>query len=137
MTEEDFTNLKYDVDRHKGDLDKLSKRIDKLQADLEVIIAFTNNTIANLARQQVGEAKRPLSNWSKASVSVQHAWRNLSVRLSWSASREGWSTRGRTRRLAVAIRGHYKLSPDDQMRAIPMIEVERRSQGVCCQAVRR
>ena len=64
MTEEDFTNLKYDVDRHEGDLDTLSKRIDKLQADLEVIIAFTNNNIANLARQ-------------KASVSIQHAWRMM------------------------------------------------------------
>jgi len=30
MTEEDFTNLKYDVDRHESDLDTLSKRIDKL-----------------------------------------------------------------------------------------------------------
>ena len=51
MTEEDFTNLKYDVDRHEGDLDTLSKHIDKLQADLEGIIAFTNNNIGNLARQ--------------------------------------------------------------------------------------
>jgi hypothetical protein len=44
LAEEDFTNIKYDVDRQEGDLDALSKRIDKLQA-VEVQL---RNTLAVL-----------------------------------------------------------------------------------------
>jgi hypothetical protein len=45
-----FINLKQDVERHATDLDSLSKRIDVLQADLEVVIKFSNPNVIEQGR---------------------------------------------------------------------------------------
>ena len=64
MNSEGFINLQHQVERHEAEFNALTERIAKLEADLEVILRFTD--VVQQVRLEVGIAEAPKSEWSGA-----------------------------------------------------------------------
>jgi hypothetical protein len=61
MPEDDYEDLKYDVDRHQTDLHKLSKRITAPRSDLEVIVALDQTIVDRAGNAAYQPTPRPCS----------------------------------------------------------------------------